>query len=318
MSSLNGSQSLQSAPLRWAKPVLIAAGIYNLLWGAVVIFAPNLFFDIAGMEPMRYPQIWQCVGMIVGVYGIGYIIASGDSRRHWPIVLVGLVGKVLGPIGFAIEISKGTFSPVFGLTILTNDLIWWVPFGMILWDAARHHGSSIESEQSSLDEVMNTIHDQSENSLATLSAQRPTLVVFTRHSGCTFCKEMLTDLANKKATIDQRGYGIAVVTMSDAQTNEELARSFNLVDCSWISDPDRRAYSAFQLGRGSFLELFGPKVIMRGFIATLRGHFAGKLDGDGFQMPGAFLIKDGRIIESFRSKTASDHPNYDQMVCEIA
>ena len=38
----------------------------------------------------RYPQIWQCVGMIVGVYGVGYLVAASDPLRHWPIVLVGM------------------------------------------------------------------------------------------------------------------------------------------------------------------------------------------------------------------------------------
>ncbi len=90
-----------------------------------------------GTPRPNYPEIWQCVGMIVGVYGVGYIIAAYDSRRHWPIVLVGLLGKILGPIGFAFALAKGTFPPAFGLTILTNDLLWWIPFFLILRDASR-------------------------------------------------------------------------------------------------------------------------------------------------------------------------------------
>ena len=127
-----------SWPRRW----LIAAGVYNLAWGAVVIALPNLLFDLAGMEPPRYPQIWQCIGMIVGVYGIGYLAAARDHRRHWPIVLVGLLGKVFGPIGFAGALLRGDFPLAFGATIITNDLVWWVPFGLMLWDAAKHRGAT--------------------------------------------------------------------------------------------------------------------------------------------------------------------------------
>jgi hypothetical protein len=111
--------------------------VYNLVWGAAVIVAPHALFDITGLERMRYPEIWQCVGMIVGVYGVGYLIAARDHRTHWPLVLVGLLGKILGPIGFAIALAKGTFPPLFAVTILTNDLVWWVPFALILRDAAR-------------------------------------------------------------------------------------------------------------------------------------------------------------------------------------
>ena len=114
---------------------LLAAAAYNLLWGAAVVAAPQAFFRWAEMELPRYPEIWQCVGMIVGVYGFGYAIAAFDPLRHWPIVLVGLLGKVLGPIGFAVALARGVFPPRFALTILTNDLIWWLPFAGILWAA---------------------------------------------------------------------------------------------------------------------------------------------------------------------------------------
>ncbi len=133
---------------RWASRWLWAAGIYNLAWGSLAIASPHLLFDLAGADRINYPEIWQCVGMIVGVYGIGYLIAAYDSRTHWPIVLVGLLGKIFGPIGFAVALMHGTFPPLFGLTILTNDLVWWVPFIMILLDAAKQRGVSLSGTAS--------------------------------------------------------------------------------------------------------------------------------------------------------------------------
>lgn len=123
----------------WAFWWLWAAGVYNIVWGAAVVLFPALLFDLAGMEQPRYPQLWQCIGMIVGVYGIGYIAAARDHRRHWPIVLVGLLGKIFGPIGFAQAVIAGDLPITFGITILTNDLVWWVPFTLMLRDAWRSH-----------------------------------------------------------------------------------------------------------------------------------------------------------------------------------
>ena len=131
----------------WAGRWLWAAGIYNLTWGTLVILWPHLLFDLTGAERINYPEIWQCVGMIVGVYGIGYFIAASDSRTHWPIVLVGLLGKVFGPVGFLVALLRGTFPPLFGLTILTNDLLWWIPFAMILRDAAVHKRKNLPSRE---------------------------------------------------------------------------------------------------------------------------------------------------------------------------
>lgn len=122
---------------RWMTWILILAGVYNIAWGASAILFPNLIFDIADIPRPVYPQLWQCIGMIVGVYGVGYLAAARNPARHWPIVLVGLLGKIFGPIGFAQALLDGAFPPIFGLTIITNDLIWWIPFTLILIHA--HH-----------------------------------------------------------------------------------------------------------------------------------------------------------------------------------
>lgn len=127
----------------WMSAVLWAAAAYNVLWGGLVVLAPHAVFDVLGVPRLEGMgvAIWQCVGMIVGVYGVGYACAAGDPVRHWPIVLVGLLGKIFGPIGFVdAALVRGVFPVRFGWTILTNDLIWWVPFGLILlaaWRAAR-------------------------------------------------------------------------------------------------------------------------------------------------------------------------------------
>lgn len=115
--------------MKWT---LINAGIYNLLFGLVAILFPNQVFEWIDMEPPRYPELWQCIGMIVGVYGVGYLIAAFDPARHWPIVLVGFLGKLFGPIGMAISVAKGTLPLFFGAINITNDLIWLVPFALIL------------------------------------------------------------------------------------------------------------------------------------------------------------------------------------------
>jgi hypothetical protein len=124
---------------------LWCAAVYNVCFGAWAILFPGAVFELAGMARPNYPELWQCIGMIVGVYGIGYAIAAEDPLRHWPIVLVGFLGKVFGPIGFAQALWKGALPARFGWILVTNDLIWWVPFGMILAAAWRELGRGRES-----------------------------------------------------------------------------------------------------------------------------------------------------------------------------
>jgi hypothetical protein len=52
---------------RWMRAVLVAAGIYNLTWGGWVVFFLAAPFRWTGMAPTNCLQIWQCVGMIIGV-----------------------------------------------------------------------------------------------------------------------------------------------------------------------------------------------------------------------------------------------------------
>jgi small multidrug resistance pump len=122
---------------QFASLTLKAAAIYNIVWGSWVILRPNDMFELADMPLPNYPSLWQCVGMIVGVYGVGYWIAATHPWRHWPIVFVGLLGKILGPIGFVDALMNGVYDIRFGYIILTNDLIWWVPFGFILWNSYK-------------------------------------------------------------------------------------------------------------------------------------------------------------------------------------
>lgn len=124
---------------QWMKWVLLAAGVYNLSFGIFAILFPRAMFHMIGMEVPRYPELWQCIGMIVGVYGVGYAIAAFDPLRHWPIVLVGFLGKLFGPIGMAWAVANGTLPLAFGLANVTNDLIWLVPFALILIHARKQH-----------------------------------------------------------------------------------------------------------------------------------------------------------------------------------
>lgn len=129
-------------PPRWMSITLWAAAAYNLLWGGFVVLFPLAPFRWINLPPPNYPEIWQCVGMIVGVYGIGYAAAARNPLRHWPIVLVGFLGKVCGPIGFADAVLGQRLPLQAGWTILTNDLIWWIPFALILLRAWQFHHAS--------------------------------------------------------------------------------------------------------------------------------------------------------------------------------
>lgn len=122
---------------KWTGLVLKAAAVYNILWGAWVVLFPQHFFELTGMDLLNHPMIWQGMGMVIGVYGLGYWWASYAPLVHWPIVVVGFLGKLFGPLGYVINYLSGAAPAAFGYTLITNDLIWWIPFALILREVHR-------------------------------------------------------------------------------------------------------------------------------------------------------------------------------------
>jgi small multidrug resistance pump len=117
------------------RAVFRLAAVYNVAWGAVVVLFPNLPFDLFGIPRLNYPFLMGGIGMMVGVYGYGYWVVSREPRRHPELVVIGLLGKTLGPIGWAWNVWLGAI-PARTLWInVFNDLIW-IPFfvSFLLWN----------------------------------------------------------------------------------------------------------------------------------------------------------------------------------------
>ncbi len=115
-------------PVAWHSKWLFFAFLYNVGFGFWVVIFPAQAFELFNMPVPEYLYLWQTVGMIVGVYGIGYAIAALNEIRHFPIVLVGLLGKIFGPIGFVFTWLNGDIPLAFGILIIFNDLIWYPAF----------------------------------------------------------------------------------------------------------------------------------------------------------------------------------------------
>ncbi|MFM7467926.1 MAG: hypothetical protein ACKO37_00275 [Vampirovibrionales bacterium] len=318
----------ESMAPRWMQWVLLSAAIYNAAWGAWVILFPLTLFQWMHMPVPNYPELWQCVGMIVGCYALGYAIAVLAPYRYWPVVLVGLVGKLLGPIGFvkAVYVDH-TFSPWFGLNILTNDLLWWIPFFLILQgkynafqqaDKAYMEAMTQQGERLlrqvpypvASTEALNTT-ELPPHTLWDETFQTPVTLVFLRHTGCIYCQEMLATLAKTlhHTPVSERK-PVVIVHMSSIEVGEQLLRHYGLdtLGVCAIADPERRLYKWAGLPRGTFNALFGWKVWLRGFQATLQGHRASWLQGDGFQLSGEAVCYEGQLI------SVKKHPDAQTML----
>lgn len=125
---------------RFHQIVFAIAGAYNLAWGAYAAIDPQWLFRYAGMPPINHPPIFACLGMVVGIYGFLYWEVARAPERGVPIAAIGLLGKILGPIGLAQLIWSGAWPMKSIVLCVTNDFIWWIPFALYLHDAMRRGG----------------------------------------------------------------------------------------------------------------------------------------------------------------------------------
>lgn len=295
----------------WMTRWLWAAGLYSICWGIAVVFWPSLMCGLLGLYRITYPEVWQYVGVLIGLYGFAYIVAASAPLRHWPVVLVGLLAKIIGPIGFFRAAIEGRLPWQFGLTVVVNDLIWWVPFCIILARAYEHHLSSLRVISPEVQDFALRVTTNGGLSILELSKHQPTLLYFLRHAGCPFCRESLNRLSRERPKLEASGTALVLVHMVSDQHARKFLKRYGLDDVPLVSDRNRALYRAFGLGRGTLWQLIGPQLWLRGIELILKhGQSLSPQGGDLFQMPGVFLLFHGHVIRSFVHQTAADRPDF--------
>ena len=71
---------------RLHRTVFIMAGIYNMAWGLFAVLDPQWLFRCAGMPLQNYPEVFACLGMVIGLYGIIYLEVARcrSAASYWP------------------------------------------------------------------------------------------------------------------------------------------------------------------------------------------------------------------------------------------
>lgn len=131
---------------RWLHTtVLTAAGSYNLTWGGWVAVHPSDLYQAAGIPAPNHPEIAGVLGMVIALYGILYLHAAAHPEHGWPIVAIGLLGKVIGPVALLWHITTGAWPTDSLAIIIFNDLLWWAPFALYLHDTRHALGANARS-----------------------------------------------------------------------------------------------------------------------------------------------------------------------------
>lgn len=142
--------------------------------------------------------------------------------------------------------------------------------------------------------------------------EKTLILAFTRHFGCPQCKEMMDELYNARPDMEARGLALVILT----QGTPEQAQAFcadRAPGATCLADPDRKAYTAYGLGRGSLYQtLISPNIWKSNkHLKETKGITpepppAGQ---DAFIMSATFIIgTDGRVRLPYYYEDIADHP----------
>ncbi len=138
-----------------------------------------------------------------------------------------------------------------------------------------------------------------------------TLLVFLRHFGCMFCREMVADLRNHSATDGERE---RILFFYQGTVPE--GRGFfgeHWASARAIADQPLKFYEGFGVPKTSLAQAFSPAVWRSGMKTWSRGYRPGLPQGNVRQLPGLMWAQAGRIVWRHDFEHAGDHPKPSEM-----
>jgi peroxiredoxin len=168
------------------------------------------------------------------------------------------------------------------------------------------------------DQALLAMRTATGDSLASLSARGPLLLVFLRHFGCPLCQEMVADVAARRAAMADSGTTVVFVHMHPEPQASVFFARYGVSDLQRLSDPACTLYRAFGLLRARPTSWLSVGSLRHYLSAMRRGHMPKLVGGDVAQMSGVIRIVDGGIDRDVRDTGFEARPDFDDLLaCPI-
>ena len=130
------------------------------------------------------------------------------------------------------------------------------------------------------------------------------------------CREHVVDVRDDYQRFLDAGGDVAVIAMGTVEQTATF-RDRNRLPFVCLADPQRVAYQAYGVPRGTASQVAGPAVWAGGLKATLRAG-VGKPIGDVLQLHGAFVVDCQGVIRFIHlPKHSADQPTNDELIVQL-
>lgn len=125
---MEGTQTPLSS---WMHGLLRFAGVYNIVAGLSMMVLYHEGFKALGLPKPEFNMPIQLVGVLVAIFGVGYLMVDRKPVENRNVLLLGLLSKFLGPMLAFYYVASGELPLVMLVVLFFADIIYWIPFWLI-------------------------------------------------------------------------------------------------------------------------------------------------------------------------------------------
>ncbi len=124
----------------------------------------------------------------------------------------------------------------------------------------------------------------------------------------------MSQLRHRYEDFRKAGAEVAVVSFAEVSILKRYANDLRL-QFPLLSDPERTAYKAYGLLKGSVWSIFGPKTFWQYVRLMSRGRRFRGIQADPLQLGGDFVIDGEGIVRfAYRSEDPADRPSVERLL----
>ena len=128
-----GSKNLElPVLLPWMRWLLWFAGCYNLVVGVNLVFFYHELFKTLGLAKPSPVMFVQLVGLLVALFGAGYLMVARRPLENRNQLRLGLWSKALGTGLSFYHVALGNLPALYLPIVIFSDLVYLPPFVVIL------------------------------------------------------------------------------------------------------------------------------------------------------------------------------------------